>query len=42
MATNETLKNQIAKKRNVNQNTPQGYTIKQLMRAEVLSERSGI
>lgn len=39
MATNETLKNQIAKKRNVNQNTPQGYTIKQLMRAESVKQR---
>src|SRR5690625_1567308 len=39
MATNESLKNQIAKKRNGNQNTPQGYTIKQLMRADSVKQR---
>lgn len=39
MATNETLKNQIAKKKNGNQNTPQGYTIKQLMSAESVKKR---
>lgn len=39
MATNETLKNQIAKKSNSNHNTPQGYTIKQLMSAGSVKKR---
>ena len=39
MATNETLKNQIQKKKNGNKNTPQGYTIKQLMSADSVKKR---
>lgn len=39
MATNETLKNKIAKKANGNQNSPQGYTIKQLMNADSVKKR---
>lgn len=39
MATNQTLKNQIAKKKNANQNSPQGYTIKQLMNADSVKKR---
>src|SRR5690606_149196 len=39
MATNESLKNQLANKKNGNQNTPQGYTIKQLLSAENVKKR---
>ncbi len=39
MATNSALKNQIANKNNGNQNTPQGYTIKQLMSADSVKNR---
>lgn len=39
MATNQTLKNQIANKGNNNVNTPQGYTIKQLMSADSVKKR---
>lgn len=39
MATNQTLKNQIANKGRGNQNTPQGYTIKQLMRSDNVKKR---
>lgn len=39
MATNSSLKNQIANKGNGNKNTPQGYTIKQLMNADSVKSR---
>lgn len=39
MATNESLKNQIANKASSNQDTPQGYTIKQLMTADSVKNR---
>lgn len=39
MATNSTLKNQIANKKTGNQNSPQGYTIKQLMSADSVKKR---
>ncbi|AUJ25160.1 recombinase RecT [Virgibacillus dokdonensis] len=39
MATNSSLKNQIANKGNGNQNTPQGYTVKQLMSASSVKNR---
>ena len=39
MATNETLKKQLANKKNGNLNTTQGYTIKQLLSAENVKKR---
>ncbi len=39
MATNSTVKNQIANKNNGNQNSPQGHTIKQLMGADSVKKR---
>src|SRR5690625_1235701 len=39
MSTNQSLKNQIKKKNNGNENTPQGYTIKQLMNADSVKKR---
>lgn len=39
MTTNQALKSQIANKGNGNQNSPQGYTIKQLMGADSVKNR---
>lgn len=39
MATNSSLKNQIQDKSKGNQNSPQGYTIKQLMNADTIKKR---